>query len=153
MTTRQPSSLTTWRNTRNRFPYLPTEDETDVLRKQELVLYKLIRNPLITKLWLGQKKIPVFRATRPYLLEPADPKLFFYKNTVFFVGVFIIVVTILKKKRSLPKVFKTVALNTRLFFWTDFHSQFFSKELVLYTLNIRYSGYKEPIFMVPMKFL
>ena len=29
------------------------------------------------------KKNPVFRATRPYLSEPADPRLF-YENTVFF---------------------------------------------------------------------
>jgi len=63
------------------------------------------------------KTNPVFRATRPYLSEPADPRLF-YVNTVVFVGVFIIKVSILKKtKPTLPKDFKTVALNTRLFFW------------------------------------
>ena len=60
-----------------------------------------------------KKKYPVFRATQPYLLELADPGLFFNENTVFFVGVFIIGVSILKKKQkpepTLPKVFKTVA--------------------------------------------
>ena len=30
------------------------------------------------------KKNPVFRATRPYLSEPADPRLFFNENTVVF---------------------------------------------------------------------
>ena len=48
------------------------------------------------------------RATRPYETEPADPRLFFNENTVFFIGVIIIA--------TLPKVFKTIALNTRLFF-------------------------------------
>ena len=54
----------------------------------------------------------MFRATRPYLSEPADPRLFLRKYR-FFVGVFIIKVSILKNKSTLPKVFKTVALNTR----------------------------------------
>ena len=44
-------------------------------------------------LLLGLKKNPVFRATRLTL----D---FFYENTVFFVGVFIIEVSILKNKRA-----------------------------------------------------
>ena len=59
----------------------------------------------------------MFRATRPYLSEPADPRLFFTKYLIF-IGVFKIEVSILKKKTepTLPKVFKTVALNTRLFF-------------------------------------
>ena len=64
---------------------------------------------------------PVFRATRPYLSEPADPRLFFRKYP-FFVGVFIIQVSVLKKKTkkpepTLPKVFKTVALNTRFIYF------------------------------------
>jgi len=47
----------------------------------------------------SKKNNPVFRATRPYLSEQADPRLFFYENTVFFfVGVLIIEVSILKKK-------------------------------------------------------
>ena len=64
---------------------------------------------------LGLKQNPVFRATRPYLSEPADPRPFFTKIPgFFFVGVFIIEVSILKKKQlTLPKVFKTVARNTR----------------------------------------
>ena len=63
------------------------------------------------------KKNPVFRATRPYLSEPADPRLFLRKYRFFFVGVFIIDVSILKKTEpTLPKVFQTVALNTRFFF-------------------------------------
>jgi len=41
------------------------------------------------------KKNPVFRATRPYLSEPADPRL-------FFIGVFIIEVSIFKKNGADP---------------------------------------------------
>ena len=64
------------------------------------------------------KTNPVFRATRTYLSESADPRLFLQNIPLFFVGVFIIEVSILKKSEpTLPKVFKTVALNTRLFFW------------------------------------
>ena len=51
----------------------------------------------------GLKNNPVFRATRLYLSEPADPRLF-YENT-FFCWVFIIEVSILKKttkKQSRP---------------------------------------------------
>jgi len=47
-------------------------------------------------------KIHVFRATRPYLLEPANPRLFLRKYSFFFIGVFIIEVSILKKKQSRP---------------------------------------------------
>ena len=39
-----------------------------------------------TNMSLGLKKNPMFRATRPYLSEPADPRLFFYKNAIFFRG-------------------------------------------------------------------
>ena len=64
----------------------------------------------------GLKK-PVFRATRPYLSEPADPRLVF-TIPFFFFGVFIIEVSILKKTEpTLSKVKKTVALNTRFIFW------------------------------------
>ena len=61
---------------------------------------------------------PVFRATRSYLSEPAHIRLFFTK-ILFFVGVFKIDVTILKKttEPTLPKVFTTVALNTILLFF------------------------------------
>jgi len=49
------------------------------------------------------KKNPVFQATLPDLSEPADPRLFFNENTVFFfVGVFIFEVSILKKHQSRP---------------------------------------------------
>ena len=50
--------------------------------------------------FLGLKKIPVFRATRPYLSETADPRLFFTKILFFFIGVFIIEVSILYKKKK-----------------------------------------------------
>ena len=84
---------------------------------------------------LGLKKNPVFRATRPYLSEPDDLRLFLRKIPFFPFGVFIIKVSILKKKKkkeqpTLPKVFKTVSLNTRIFFlpymssylaWLSFH--------------------------------
>ena len=64
----------------------------------------------------------MFRATRPYLTEPADPRLFLTKIPFFFVGDFITKVSILKKnikmEPTLPKVFKSVALNTRFFFLT-----------------------------------
>ena len=63
-----------------------------------------------------KKLNPVFWATRPFLSEPADPRPF-YEMTVLFVRVFIIEVSILKKtETTLPKVFKTVALNSILFF-------------------------------------
>jgi len=59
---------------------------------------------------LGLKKILCFG--QPYRNQPT--------LDFFFIGVFIIEVSILKKKiktePTLPKVFKTVALNTRLFF-------------------------------------
>ena len=66
------------------------------------------------------KKNPVFWATQPFLSEPGDLRLFLRKYR-FFIGVFIIEVSILKKKHTkteptLPKVFKTIALNTRLLF-------------------------------------
>ena len=52
---------------------------------------------LASTIILRPKKNPVFRATQPYLSELADTRLF-YENTVFFfVGVFIIEVSILKK--------------------------------------------------------
>jgi len=44
------------------------------------------------------KKNPVFRTTRPYLSEPAIPRLFLTKIPLFFVSVFMIEVKILKKK-------------------------------------------------------
>jgi len=73
------------------------------------------------QLLVGPKKNPVFRATRPYLSELADPRLFLTKIPGFFVGVFIIEISIKKNNKkntepTLPNVFKTVALNTRLFF-------------------------------------
>ena len=46
----------------------------------------------------GPKNNLMFRATRPYLSELADPRLFFMKIPFFFVGVFIFEVSILKKK-------------------------------------------------------
>ena len=68
----------------------------------------------------GLKINPVFRATRPYLSEPADPRgldFFFYKKYRFFVRVFIIEVSILKKNsRPYLTFFKTVVLNTRFIF-------------------------------------
>ena len=69
----------------------------------------------------------MFRATQPYLTEPVDPRLFCYENAVFFVGVFIIEVLSLNIKKitepTLPKVFKTVARNTRFFFWPWVHAK------------------------------
>ena len=72
-------------------------------------------------LFLSLKKILCFGQHDPtYRNRPTLD--FFYENTVvFFVGVFIIEVSILKKTKknpepTLPKVFKTVALNTRFFF-------------------------------------
>jgi len=63
---------------------------------------------------LGLKN-PMFRATRPYLSEPANPRLFFLRKYRFFsFGVFIIEDS---PEPTLPKVFKTVALNTRYLFW------------------------------------
>jgi len=52
----------------------------------------------LLKLFISSKdsKNPLFRATRPYLSEPADPRPFcFIKILFFFVGVFIIEVSIL----------------------------------------------------------
>jgi len=88
----------------------------------------LVRWPLNTwdKIHVRPKKNPVFRATRSYLSELADPRLFFTKIPFFFsFGFFIIEVSILKKTHkknnntepTLSKVFKTVALNTRFFFF------------------------------------
>jgi len=67
--------------------------------------------------YLGLKKNPVFLATRPYLSERLTLDFFLNENTFFFVGVFIIEFSILKKttEPTLPKVFKTVVVNTRFF--------------------------------------
>jgi len=56
---------------------------------------------------LGLKN-PVFRATQPDLSEPADPRLVSRKYRVFQF--------FKKTEQTIPKIFKTVALNTR-FFW------------------------------------
>jgi len=53
-----------------------------------------------TPTWLRPKQNTVFRATRPYLSEPADPRLFFTKIPFFFVGVFIIEIKFLKKQNK-----------------------------------------------------
>jgi len=65
----------------------------------------------------------MFRATRPYLSEPADPRLFLQKYRGFFcLGLYNWGFNSLKKQQqkktdpTLPKVFKTIALNTRYFF-------------------------------------
>ena len=63
-------------------------------------------------------KNPVFRATRPYLSQPADHRLFFTKMPFFSIGVFLKLRFQFFKKTEpvLPNVFKTVALNTRFIF-------------------------------------
>ena len=68
-------------------------------------------------MWFRPKKILCFGQPDPtYRNRPTLD--FFLRKYPFFVGVFIIKVSILKKKTrpTLPQVFKTVALNTRLFF-------------------------------------
>ena len=63
-----------------------------------------------------RQKNPVFRATRPYLSEPADPRLFFRKYR--FVGVFIIEISILKKTEpTLPK--DRCPKHNIIIFWPD----------------------------------
>jgi len=73
-------------------------------------------------------KNPVFRATRPYLSKPADPR-FFYEIDIFFVGVFIIEVSILKNKnRSRPylKFLRSLPETQDFFVWPYFNVGFVS---------------------------
>ena len=59
----------------------------------------------------------MFRATRPYLSEPVDPILFLRKYRFFFVGVFIIEVSILTKKGRPNLNFKDRCPKHKIFFW------------------------------------
>jgi len=52
---------------------------------------------LLKNVSLGLKKNPVFRATRPYLWEPADPRLF---TKIPFFFCWEIEVSILKKNKN-----------------------------------------------------
>ena len=75
---------------------------------------------------------------RTYRIRPTLE--FFYENTVFFVGVFIIEVSIFEL--TLPKVFKTVALNTRFIFLALFFVRptgyYIENILALFGINVQF---------------
>ena len=62
--------------------------------------WKLQPDRWVNWVFIRPKKNPVFRATRPYLSEPAVLDFFLRKYRFFFIGVFIIEVSILKKTKQ-----------------------------------------------------
>ena len=87
----------------------------------EFVFLSISNNDGICFLKWGLKKNPVFRATRPYLSEPADPRLFLTKMPFFRWGLYNWGFNS-KKKRSRPylKFLRLLPKTQDFFFWPGF---------------------------------